>query len=100
MMKRKNKMVSQTKDWIKKNVLTFTYHGSDKMITFKKTIPKVHKDFKCTFKLKNGKEIKATGKSRERIWKFWYNARENELANYIINESIRTGARRIKLPEN
>ena len=64
----------------KQDVKTFTYHGTDEMIKFNvKKIPPVHKDFKGTLKLKDGREVKATGKWLGRIWNWWYQARKDEI---------------------
>jgi hypothetical protein len=65
-----------TQDMVK----TYTYDGSDDMINLdSEDIPKVHKKFKATLKLKDGRTVPAPREWREMIWKWWYNSRYDEL---------------------
>lgn len=61
-------------------VVTFTYDGRDDMIdTGSEKIPRVHKDFKATLKLKDGREVEPSKTWRSKIWNWWYGERYNEL---------------------
>lgn len=67
----------------KEDILTFTYDGRDDMIDVcAKKIPKCHSDFKCTLKLKDGREIDAPPSWRNKIWNWWYISRRDEILKY------------------
>ena len=69
----------------KKDIKTFTYKGNDNMIKFTRDkIPNVHKDFKATLKLKNGKEVKAPPDWRRRIWYWWYQERKDQIETDVL----------------
>ena len=61
-------------------IVTFTYDGRDDMIDLDaEKIPPVHKSFKATLKLKDGREVEPSKAWRNKIWNWWYHERYNEL---------------------
>ncbi len=74
----------------KDEIKTFTYWGSDDMIDFgSDDIPRVHRDFKATLKLKNGTVIPATRYWRRKIWEWWYIERKQEIKNAMLLNTTR-----------
>lgn len=62
------------------DVVTFTYDGRDDMIDLdSEKIPHVHKDFKATLKLKDGRKVEPSKTWVNKIWNWWYNERRGEL---------------------
>ena len=66
------------------DVSTYTYEATPEMMTMKDEVPPVHKDFKATLKLKDGREIKAPKTWRLKIWTWWYKARKDEIETSVL----------------
>lgn len=71
------------------DVKTFIYEGKDTMINFNSDkIPKCPKAFIAKLKLYNGKVITAPQDWRDKIWKWWHEARKDELQYKLLMRSV------------